>query len=362
MNPTEAVLIAGASGVVGRQLARLLRRHYPDLPLLLAGRGLTALQQQARELGRAQAVPMDVQQPQPLQGLRPRAVLALVNDPSDYLLDDALQAGVPYLDITRWTARLKTAATHVSNVQARAPVLLASGWMAGLTSTLASLLARDLQQVERIDLSVLFALKDRSGPDSVDYMARLATPFEVLERGRMITVKPYSDPRRVQFPGGHAARVYRFDTPDQLTLPDTTGAQSVSARIAFDDRLSMPLLIGLGRSGLWRLIGGPRFKGLRHALLHHPGDGAPHEVLIQVQGLDRLGQPQVRRLGLCDPQGQTHLTALGALVQLERLLGLDGAPPPVAGLQYPGTARALPALLQRLAEQGVRVNSGGPQA
>ncbi|MES2818794.1 MAG: saccharopine dehydrogenase [Pseudomonadota bacterium] len=358
MNPTEAVLIAGASGVVGHQLVRLVRQHYPDLPLLLGGRGLPALQQLAQDVGRAQAVQMDVQQPQPLKALRPRAVLALVNDPLDYLLDDALQAGVAYLDITRWTARLKTAAARVSAAPARAPVLLASGWMGGLASTLASLIARDMQWVERVDLSVLYALKDQSGPDSVEYMARLATPFEVLEQGRLITVKPYSDPRRVQFSGGHAARVYRFDTPDQLTLPGTTGASSVSARIAFDDRLTMPLLIGLGRSGLWRLIDGPRFKGLRHALLHNPGDGAPHEVLIQVQGLDGRGQAQVRRLGLCDPQGQTHLTALGALLQLERLLGLDGAPPAAAGLHYPETARALPALLNRLGEQGVRVDEG----
>lgn len=356
MNPMDALLIVGATGVVGQQLTRLLRQRHPELPLLIAGRDLAKAERLAAELGHAQALALDVQQPGPLRGLRPRAVLALVNDPEDFLLDDALGAGIAYLDITRWTERLKSALARVAAAGPSSPVLLASGWMAGLVSTLAGLAAQELARVERIELNVLYALKDRSGPDSVEYMARLATPFEVLEQGRWISVKPYSDPRRIAFPSGRGARVHRFDTPDPFMLSATTGARSLSTRIAFDDRLSMPLLIALGRSGLWRLIGSPRFKGLRQAILHNPGGGAPHELLIEVQGQDRQGQPQVQRIGLHDPLGQTHLTALGALLQVERLLGLDGAAPPPAGLLYPSTALSLETVLQRLEAQGVAVS------
>lgn len=356
MNPMDALLIVGATGVVGQQLTRLLRQRHPQLPLLIAGRDLAKAERLAAELGHAQAQVLDVRQPGPLRGLRPRAVLALVNDPQNFLLDDALRAGSAYLDITRWTERLKTALERVTAAAPSSPVLLASGWMAGLVSTLAGLASQELARVERIELNVFYALKDRSGPDSVEYMARLATPFEAFEQGRRISVKPYSDPRQVVFPSGRGARVYRFDTPDPFMLSATTGARSVSARIAFDDRLSMPLLIALRRSGLWRLIGSPRFKGLRQAILHNPGGGAPHELLIEVQGLDRQGQPQGQRIGLHAPLGQTHLTALGTLLQLERLLGLDGAAPPPAGLLYPSTALSLEAVLQGLATQGVTVS------
>ncbi|MET1079968.1 MAG: hypothetical protein ABWY06_18295 [Pseudomonas sp.] len=355
MKQSEPLLIAGATGMVGHQLVRLLRQAHPDLPLLLASRTLAKAEQLALEVGHAQAVRMDVAQDRPLAGIRPRAVVALVNDPGDRLLRDALQAGSAYLDITRWTALLPSALELV-RVAAPRPVLLASGWMAGLVSTLALLATQSLSQVERIDLSVLYGLNDRSGPDSVEYMARLTTPFEVREDGQSLRCKPYSDPRSVRFPGGRQARAYRFDSPDTLILPAATGARSVSARIAFDDRLSMPLLIALSRSGLWDLFSAPRFRRLRHAILHNPGTGAAHEFVLQLQGLDRHGKPLSQSIEVQDPLGQTHLTAVGALLQVERLLGLDGAAPPVAGEHYPSSARTLPSLLQRLREQGVVVS------
>lgn len=355
MNQADAILIVGATGVVGQQLVRLLRQRHPRLPLLLAARTLAAAERLAVDVGYAQALTLDVQRPQPLGELRPRAILALVNDPHDHLLQAALCAGIAYLDITRWSQRLQHASEQVRATATTSPVLLASGWMAGLIGSLAQLAIGDLPRLERIDLSVLYALQDRSGPDSVEYMARLATPFTVQEGGRPLRVKPYSDPRSQHFPGGLRRRVYRFDTPDGLILPGTTGALSVSARIAFDDRLSMPLLIALGRSGLWRLISGPRFKAWRHALLHNPGAGAAHEVVIELQGRADDGQLQHRRLELSDPQGQTHLTAVGALLQLERLLGLDGAPPLAAGLHHPHSALSLAALVERLNTYGISV-------
>lgn len=38
MNSSDAIFIAGGYGVVGSQLAEMIRQRYPDLPLILAGR------------------------------------------------------------------------------------------------------------------------------------------------------------------------------------------------------------------------------------------------------------------------------------------------------------------------------------
>jgi hypothetical protein len=351
----DAILIAGGYGVVGQQLAEMIRLRHSDLPLILAGRNPVQAEPLAQRLARANTLRLDMEQTAPLHGARPRAVVAVANDPHDYLLLEAVRAGLPYLDITRWTERLRRALSRVAAEAVRAPVLLSSAWMAGAVAVVAVAAARRLAKVQSIDLSVLYALKDKAGPNSADYMDRLATPFEVTLNGERRLVYPFTDPRQVAFPGGTTAKVHRFDTPDQFTLPLTTGAETVAARIAFDEPFTTQLLAGLIRSGVWRLISGPRFTPLRRALLYNPGQGAPHAVVVEVAGWDAQGRAQTARATLVDPQGQTHLTALGALVQLERLLGLDGAPPPSPAIVYPDSAPQVDAALQTFRALGAQV-------
>lgn len=357
MTTQNGILIAGGYGVVGRQVAALIRQRYPDLRLIIAGRNLEKAAALAHELGHASNLQLDVEQPNPLRGENPSAILAVVNDPQDYLLMDAVQQGIPYLDVTRWPERLRASAAELASKSLNAPVLFASGWMGGVAAVIAVALAQTLPQPETIDISVLFSVKDKSGPNSVEYMDRLATPFETMIEGQTQRVFPYTDPRTVTFPGGYTTPVYRFDTPDQLTLPQTTGAKTVAARIAFDDTFSTNLLRFLTRSGMWTLISGDLFTPLRRSLLYNPGSGASHEIHIAVSGHDNDGTAKTVNATIADPQGQTHLTALGALIQLERLLGLDGTAAPAPEVIYPDTAPQIEPALQVLAQFGVKVSS-----
>ena len=360
MNTNDAVLIAGGYGVVGQEAAKVIRQRYPNLPLIIGGRNPVKAEALVRELTPATSMKLDVEQPNPLQDVRPRAILAAVNDPFDYLLLDARRHGVPYVSITRWTERLKAAVSRTAAESFRAPVMLSSAWMAGLAAVAAVAISRPLKRIDRIDISVLYSLKDKAGPNSTEYMDRLATPFEVMLNGERKQIYPYTDPRRITFPGGYSANVYRFDTPDQYTLPITLGAKTVAARITFDSALVTNLLVALTRSGIWKLISGDRFAALRRSLLYNPGTGSSHEIVIEAAGVDEAGTPQTFRATIVDPQGQAHLTALGALVQVERLLGLDGAPPPAPGIVYPDTAPQINSVFQVFRNFGVTVttNSG----
>ncbi len=69
--------------------------------------------------------------------------------------------------------------------------------------------------------------------------------------------------------------------------------------------------------------------------------------------------PSHVRATVSDPLGQTHLTAVATLVQLERLLGLDGAPPPAPGLAYPDTDPQPDHALRVLAAHGIAVTFSG---
>ena len=78
------------------------------------------------------------------------------------------------------------------------------------------------------------------------------------------------------------------------------------------------------RSGFWRLINRPMFKKLRHSLLYNPGEGVPHEILVTVIGKGADGSQKTVRASLIDDEGQTHLTALGCVIQVERALAIGG--------------------------------------
>ncbi|MEI6450371.1 MAG: hypothetical protein WCP98_10540 [Actinomycetes bacterium] len=96
---------------------------------------------------------------------------------------DTILAGIPYVDITRWTERVRGAVSLAGRRSLRAPIMLSSGWMAGVASVVAVALSRHLERVDRIDIGVLYSLKDQAGPNSAEYMDRLATPFEVMLEG-----------------------------------------------------------------------------------------------------------------------------------------------------------------------------------
>jgi len=319
------VVIAGGSGVVGRHLVRLLTTAFPTQRILILGRdsvraeAVTALHPLAR------FVRFDLTEDQDLS-LTASALVTLLNDPDDRLLIAAVDGGVPFVDVARWTSRITTAMTRLASRQARAPVVLSSAWMGGLAPRVAVALARSLPEpLERVEIDVRYALADAGGEDSIAYMDRMALPFEVTESGRRRAVFPLTDGKTVRI-AGSATRVYRLDTPEQLTLPAITGAHTVTTRLGFDSATMTRSLAALQRSGVLCALAGERWTPLRRSLLRPRGSGATASFRVMVHGA-------TGSLAICvaDDQGQAHLTALGTLLSLRYALH----PQTPAGLRFP---------------------------
>lgn len=350
------ILIAGGYGVVGAQVAELLRRRNPSLGLTIAGRSPDKARALASSLGHAGGAAFDVNDPASVSRLpeRPSLVLLAVNDLRDVTARSCLAEGIPVVDITRWTARVRDLEALCRQSPPRAPVVQGSSWMACIPGALARAEVEGWETVESIELSILYSLSDRSGEDSVEYMDRLHLPFPVTRRGRGDTAVPFVEHRRSRFASDVEATVYRFDTPDQHILPRRSGAASVAAYIAFDDRTTTTAFWLLVRSGLWGLLSGERFTSLRRSLLHSPGSGGPHHVRVDLAGR-RDGHDVRTVLQLADPRGQTHLTALGAALQAEWVLGLRGFSAPGPGLVYGEDMGPIAIVEAALAEEGVVV-------
>ncbi|KKO47572.1 hypothetical protein VT06_16300 [Arsukibacterium sp. MJ3] len=350
------VLIAGGYGVVGAQIARLLRKRNPGLRLLIGGRSQSKAQALALKLGDAAGVRFDVNDENCLSRLpeTPQLLVIATNDLNDVALKAAMRANVALIDITRWTSRVRDLEAIVQASPSSAPVVQGSSWMACVPGALALQATASLQRVEAINMDILYALKDISGENSVEYMDRLSAPFAVVRDGQPGLAIPYTEGRKTRFSNGYETKVYRFDCPDQTVLPQLCAARSVAARIAFDDKTTTAVFWFIIRSGIWGLLSGPRFMKLRRSLLHNPGTGAPHHVRVDIEGQSN-GALVHRTLHLTDAAGQSHMTAVGAALQTEWVLGLNGFVAPGPGLHYGERMGPAAVVLAAFKQEGILV-------
>lgn len=352
MSATHRVLLVGGYGVVGAKTAALLRKHHPNLRLVIAGRSPAKAAAAAERLGNAEALTVDTHAADPLANAGPvDAVAGLVHDPDDNLLRATIRARATYVDITRGIAAQTRAYVAAALETPVAPVLFASNWMAGVPAILATEAAREFSKVDRIDMSILFDRNDKTGPDSADAGGGLAERMTVRAGGAWASVAPMSAPARVTFPSGRARTVYRMNMADVVTLAQATGARDVNVRIGLDSDGAARAMRLLINTGLWNIV-----QALPSSTTpaHNPkAAGATHEIVIEIAGT-RDGKPQTRRLTLLDGQGQAHLTAIGAAAGIERVLGLDG-PPLRPGIATPETAPNATRLRELLRSEGVEV-------
>ncbi|MEU9502117.1 saccharopine dehydrogenase [Streptomyces sp. NPDC048196] len=344
LDVTGPVLVVGGYGTVGGDLARLAAGSWP---LLLTGRTPERGQALAEEVG-ASVRRWDLSDPEPFSA-KVRAVISTVNDPEDRVLLAALRGGVPYVDITRWTARLQRAVAVAAVHPPTAPVLLSSSWMGGVTALVAAALAAEVGGASAVEIAIRYDLKDRAGTDSVEFMDRLGLDYEVTEGGQRRMIMPLSGAGYVSI-GEHRTKVARIDTPEQFTLPLVLGVDTALTRIGFSANSSTSTLLALKKTGFFRWGRGEKFRSTRRSMLYSPGEGGSACLRIDVRG--RGGQR--RTAVLTDPAGQAHLTALGGLLGLRRVLGEDGAAAP-RGVVFPEMTPVPQDVVAALEKAGVGV-------
>ena len=350
------VLLAGGTGVVGEQAARLLRATHPGLALVIGARTPHKAAALASDIG-GEAVALDISKPHPLAAVPGKidAVAALVGDPDDHLLRDAIARGAAVVDIARGAVAQSRAYVAASLMDVTAPVMFASNWMAGVPAILARKLAGAFAVVDSVSLDILFFGSDKGGPDSQGVDETLSHSFAARIGGDWRFRPQMSDGKRVQFPSGLARTAYRMNFADQATLALATGAQDVSVRLALDSAFNSAAMRFIVHSGLWAAIQGPSFGWLRRALTHNPSTGgARHEFVVEVSGRMADGSSVRRKAEVLAPKGQSHLTAIGVVANLERVLGLHG-PRLRPGVAVPETHADPDRLLALLNSEGVQV-------
>ncbi|MDP3854158.1 hypothetical protein [Phenylobacterium sp.] len=322
------ILIAGGYGLVGGLVARHVRAAGHDVELILAGRRPEEGAALAAQLG-ARAVRLDVADPEPgLAAAGPvDLVVAALQDPGDALLSTTLRAGAAHIGIVRTAETMASSAIAVCAAAPARPALMLGHWQAGVLTLAAQGAARAFDTVEAVALAALYDYADPIGPmtagDSEGFVGRAL----IRRDGIWTSVNAAEAGRRVARRGQDDFDAMPMGVLDVPALAAVTGARDVR----FD--------LGTGES-----------------MGTQAGRAASHDLFIDITG-EAGGEVVTRRTLVTDPRGQAHLTALGVLVGVERILNLDGAGPARGGLAFPESFLDAPTALARFEAFGVVIET-----
>ncbi|WP_437337865.1 hypothetical protein [Sorangium sp. So ce394] len=324
------VLLIGGSGHVGARAARALRRLHPDLRIAIGGRdGRKAAAVAAEVGGPTAAVTVDVQRSD--LGLEPgssfSAIVTLVKDESSNALKRAQADGVAYLAFSDFVTEIGPLVAHYVARPTRAPILML-GHTFGGTATLAALhLAQELRSVDAIAIAAVIGADDHGGPASSADFERLRQVGEaalVLDDGKWTWLRGEAATRRVVDAEGAAHVGQALPLSDVVSLAAATDARSIRTDLAARGRAA-------------------------------GGAGPLTELIVEVSGRRRDGSGARLRYDIVDADNLSRLSAYGAAIATERLLGLAGGPPVGPGLYNPESVLDPASAIARLEELGARV-------
>ncbi len=324
MSAPSPVLLLGGYGSLGGRIARLLRSRHPELPLAIAGRDLNKSRALAGEVGLASAVDVDLAAPDLGLGSGERfsVVVAALRDLTLNAVTYAQRQGAAYVALSEAVFELPSIiAAYVSRPHA-SPILIAGHSMGSAISVAAAEAASGFQVVESIALGLTLDPQDPFGVQSAVDMERIArvgpAPL-VRENG-----------------------TWRWAAGAERTFTGPTGASRLGAAYGLADVLGLAARTG---SASIRL-------DIAEGSTISPG---AHEATIEI-----IGDGRHRVIDLIDLEGHVSLSAKGMVLNLERLLGLDGMPPPGPGLYLPEVLLDPGRFVEGLRGMGVSVVDRAP--
>lgn len=328
----KPVLIIGGAGVVGSQASRTLRRLYPDLPIVIAGRDIAKAKAVAAEIGNAEGRVVDLGRPD--LGLPAGAAYSVI---VPFLKDETLNSmkyaqatGAAYLSISSGVFEFGPETAHYIHRPGNSPIVMASSWLVGAATFPTLRFSKEFSRIDKIEIAVVLDEQDMGGPAAFADFERLtktAPRALILKDGKFIWAGDEDATRNVVGIDGVEAQAQGYSPFDVLSLGAVTTARS----IRFD------MIYGMSGS-------------------RRRGEAFSTEIIIEIEGEKADGSSGRFRYELVHPQGQAPVTAMGVAITVERLLGLDGSVPVGPGLYFPEVLIDPDHAIRRFEEAGMRIS------
>lgn len=325
-----AIFIAGGYGVVGSGIARHVRKINKETEIIIAGRNPDKGAELAQELGNARTAYLDLDKPfESYDWGKIDLIVAALQDPAEALINVALEKGIAHIGITKLADELTPFLFSALKMPPSRPIVPLGHSQSGVLTLIALKAAESFSRIESIELAGLYDDHERMGPmtagDAENFIGRALLRHN--DRWSWVEAKQHA--RKVRLSDGSYLEGYPMGLLDVPNLAAATGAPNV--RFDFIQGKSIGTKIG---------------------------DRASQDLYIEMEGiLKSSGHAAKQRTIVSDPKGQAHLTALGVLVAIERILGLDGKPTASGGVYVPEKLVSIDAAIARFEQFGVRISS-----
>jgi hypothetical protein len=324
---TQRLLIAGGYGIVGSAIAQHVRRINKDVKIVIAGRNPDRGTALAKELGNANTAYLDLENLNGLDNLGEiDLIVAALQDPADNLIQLALEKGIAHIGITKLADEVAPFTFAALRTPPKRPIVPLGHSQSGVMTLVALKTAESFSQIDSIELAGLYDDCEEMGPMTVGDSDSFIDRALVRKVGKWIWIDASKHPRHVQITDGSTLEGLPMGLLDVPSLAAATGAPNV------------------------------RFDFIQgESIGTRAGGQASQDLYIEIAGILKSGQPGKRRTVVSDPKGQAHLTALGVLVSIERILGLDCKPAAAGGVYLPETLVSVDEAIERFEQFGVRI-------
>ena len=300
------ILIIGGTGLVGKTIARILKKRNSQFNIFIGGRKGGKTDKDLK---------IDVTDPGSFSIILEKKInliILSVNDKTDHVLRFAIDNKIDYLDITKPTPDLVKAYDLAKNRKVSSRIVFSSGWMGGIVPGLANTLS-DRVDIREIKLFVYYSVKDLAGESSAHFMAEnVAVPFSEYKNNQPVSIRHFLNTEVFDFSFGIGKRrAYNFDVPDLYILNRVERVPDVSVKMTYNSKFITWLLGSFQYLRIFSILSLKERKMIFGS--SGKGDQSVFEIVVKDKGI-------CRKLSLQSTKGQAELTALSAVLHTEELL------------------------------------------
>jgi hypothetical protein len=319
----KRILIVGGYGLVGTNIARLIRKDYEPIELILAGRNPQNGEVLAKELTNAETAYLNLEEgfELSLYGAVDLIIIA-VEDYKNILRETAVSNGIACITITELAEDISPTVFLSLHQTVSAPVVLAAHWQAGIITFVAKQLAARFSEITSVETAGLYDELDPVGPLVASQVDSFVGRALMRQDGNWQFVDAKENARTIRLTDDSSITGYPMSTLDVPSIAAFTNAQN----IRFD--------FVTGKS-----IGSKN------------GLAASHDLYIDIEGVLLSGEKTKLRTIISDPKGVSHLTAVGVFLITEGIFGFGSqSAPQQGGIYLPETIVSTANIMSRLEE------------